>query len=644
MHLLNIVPGSTVALAAALGFALACTAKRPTEVVAGVSTQIQVPKYLKAVGIVVQMGQRTEFCSQYPVADGSVTLPATLGVLGGGASGSVTVQVLGFRTEQSSFDLDCVFTTADADDAEVMVVRRRRLTFIDDKILFLPLPLKESCSDKDCGDDETCVGGACVPIDLDASTLVTYADSLIFGDTNTCFDPARCLPGGATVPVLLENPADCSFRAQWPESAPMPADGELNVRVYYNSFGSEILDLDREGADEREQEGFAFADRTKPLEFRLSPNLCATNYKDDKILGLEASALCPPKRALQPLCDSYTPPNPRADGSGGGASAPGLCTIAGLRPVESAVYVLMDRAQTMFKYFGNGAFRFAIELPLSNPVAKRTRVAFGFLPPTAAQCGTFDYETPEVPFGNVDDVRQPIGDTIGSSGAVFADSPALYLDAAMQGAYRALENVSTDQASGFNRRALVVISNRDMLADRCAGQTALERATAAFAQTNKVFTYTVALEDDAASPLESAAVVDSATQIATAGGTEVFNGVADEEQGLRAVQDILTDLGSCLYEVVPNNANPIESALGLPQGATVSYLHPLTRRQVDIPQNDACSDGASASGWNADGNLVRICGQACDDLREVISNLAIVHAQSQHPSPPLPLVVTATCE
>jgi hypothetical protein len=321
-----------------------------------------------------------------------------------------------------------------------------------------------------------------------------------------------------------------------------------------------------------------------------------------------------------------------------------LCTIAGLRPVESAVYVLMDRAQTMFKYFGDGGLRFAIELPLSNPIAKRTRVAFRFLPPTPEQCGTFDYENPSVPFGNVDDIRQPIGDLIGDSGSTVQDNPPLYLDAAMQGAYRALENLTTDQSSGFNRKALVVISNRDALADRCAGQTAVERAAAALAQTNKVFTYAIALDDDNADPLAQATAVDSATQIATAGGTTVFNGVADEAEGARAVQDILTELGSCLYEVVPNNADPIDDALNLPRGATVSYLHPLTRRQVDIPQNEACSEGASESGWNADGNLVRICGQACEDLRDVISNLALAHAQSLHPAPPLPLVVTATCE
>jgi hypothetical protein len=57
----------------------------------------------------------------------------------------------------------------------------------------------------------------------------------------------------------------------------MPEPGELNVRLFFDTFGSEILDLDREGSDGNEQEGFNIPDQGDPLAFRLAPNLCANN-------------------------------------------------------------------------------------------------------------------------------------------------------------------------------------------------------------------------------------------------------------------------------------------------------------------------------------------------------------------------------
>jgi len=61
---------------------LGCTATEPTEIVAGVSTQIRVPDDLKAVGITVTSRGQPVFCQSYPVTEGLATLPATLGLRG----------------------------------------------------------------------------------------------------------------------------------------------------------------------------------------------------------------------------------------------------------------------------------------------------------------------------------------------------------------------------------------------------------------------------------------------------------------------------------------------------------------------------------------------------------------------------------
>jgi hypothetical protein len=140
---------------------LACTATHPTEIVAGISTQIRVPDGLRAVGLTVQTGGEVRFCEHYPVVDNVATLPGSLGVLGAtdlGARGTVTVQVVGFRNEDSKFAENCVNTAPESTGLDAMVIRKRRLTFVDDQIKFLPLPLKESCADSEpCGKDDAAV-------------------------------------------------------------------------------------------------------------------------------------------------------------------------------------------------------------------------------------------------------------------------------------------------------------------------------------------------------------------------------------------------------------------------------------------------------------------------------------------------------
>jgi hypothetical protein len=638
-------------------FSFACTAEEPTEIVGGVTTQIKVPDYLRSVGILVQVGGSVKFCNTYPVTNGITVLPATLGVLGAAGlktTDTVTVQVLGLRTEASDFDTDCVGVQqrgqaepGQENNREVLVIRRRRLTFVDGRILYLPLPLKESCLDTACPPEQTCVAGACVSLDVDPKSLPDYDERLAFGTTNTCFNGDVCLQSAATFPPLLTDPDTCTFKAQWSPDLPKPNPGDLNVRAVYNSFGTEVLDFDTVGTAPDQQEGFSLPDPNDPLTFKLAPNLCETNYKKERILAVEASALCAAKRGFQPICDSYVPPNPRS-----GAAAPtpgqgaGLCTIAQLEPVEGFVYVLMDRSFRMYPFYGDGGLRFAIELPLASPVARRTKLAFGFLPADPAQCGTDAYAMPLVDFGSVADVRQPIADILGNRNTALPnDPPQVALEAALQGAYRGLALQATVPPNRFAQRAVVVISNRAIDVGACmGGMTAVERAQQATQGPNPIATYAVALGDpNEDNPTADASTVASATALATAGRTRVFNGVADAAEGATAVLKILTDVGTCVYRVNRLDLGPSD----LNDSALLSYVNPLTPTSaaVDIPHNADCngSSPAGVSGWAAEGDHVRICGQACTDLRDTISTVTGVHLQQQLTAPPVPLVVSAPC-
>jgi len=639
--------------------ALACTATQPTEVVGGVTSQIKVPEYLRSVGLTVQAEGKVVFCQSYPVTDGFTTLPATLGVLGTtgvGARSTVTVQVLGLRAEESQFDQDCIVRPSEPgelNNREVLVIRRRRFTFVDDRIVYLPLPLKESCTDVACPPDQTCIAGACVPMDIDAKTLPDYEPRMAFGDTNTCFSGRNCLPSGGTFPAFLVDPANCTFRIQWDPQLPAYGPGDLNVRLFYDSFGTEILDRDPANTPPEQQEGFSFPDPNDPLTFRLAPNLCNSNYRIDKVLAVEASALCPSKRIFQPLCEDYQPPNPRSSNSEVTSTAgAGLCTLAQLEPIESVVYVLMDNSFRMYPFYGNGGLRFAVELPLASPVASRAQVAFDQFPAQAAECRTDAYATPLVPFGNVTETRGPIANILATEldQTQRINPPEVFLEAALQGAYTAVTNarvVNPDQAA---QRAVVVISNRDINVGACMGApTALELAQAAAQSPARIATYAVALGDpNEDNPIADASTVASATALANAGGTRVFNGVADGAQGARAVLDVLTELGTCSYRVNRLDLG-LDGAAQLPDTALISYVDPLfpSGSAVDIALNPACVAGAPAevSGWNRDGERVRICGKACSDLRAVISNVTALHVLQTPPlvAPPVPVVISAPC-
>ena len=79
-----------------------CEAKKQTEYVAGVSTQVQVPRDLKAIRVDVSVGGVVQFCRGYRVYDGKVQLPRSLGEFpsqGKPGPDPITVTVSGFTEE-----------------------------------------------------------------------------------------------------------------------------------------------------------------------------------------------------------------------------------------------------------------------------------------------------------------------------------------------------------------------------------------------------------------------------------------------------------------------------------------------------------------------------------------------------------------
>ncbi len=616
-----------------------------TEIVAGMTTQIQVSKDLAAVGVLIRYGGQPTLCRTYPLVDGAATLPGTLGVAPqeareGQVLEPVTFTVVGFRTAKQGEDFDNSCLVEPAGDApEVVVLRSKRMPYIDERILYLPMPLRESCTGVACPENESCIGGVCEDNLVDPETAVEFNDALVFGNTNTCFSPKVCLPAGVTQPAVLVDPDTCEFR--YPvlpgEDAPETPLGNLNVEIVYHSMGTEILDLD-------DKEGFVLDD-ADPLTFRLAENLCESNYKTGKILGVFASPVCPAKPALQPICDEDLKGIQNGERSPRSASATSeqLCTIGdSLIPAESALYVLLDRSASMVELYGPDGLEFAVGVPLRNPVSARTRLAFSFLPADNAACVDTNnpFESPDFGFDDVEVVRDPIAEALGDTGTLLPDDPQLFLDGAMLGAYDALAALEPIESSRFNRRALIVVGNRDLQAHCAAGDTPAELAAAALADDN-LYTYAVVLKAPAAAEQFGDDPQASAAAIATAGGTQVFDAVADENEGPLAVQKVLNDLGSCVYDP----ASPlVEQA-----GTHLSYVNPVTLERTDIERNDDCNSEASAEsvdGWGieTDGGGVRICGAPCASLRDTLTDAATFFAILGQPAPRIPIVTALPCD
>ncbi len=653
---------------AGMGFA-GCS-DDPTEIVAGMTTQINVGKDMQVVGVTVRLGGRFVFCQGYDVVNGTVTLPSTLGVVPQEDRDTVpaepvTVEVVGFRgnvTTAEEFSLNCSINTYNAGEGDARVLRRRRMPYFAGEILYLPMPLKESCKDVSCAEDETCVGGLCESADIDNSSLEAYADELIFGNTSTCFSPERCIPLGATLPAVpVGDPTaadfDCTYRfPQDPNADPIPTSpGALNVDVIYQSFNTEILDLD-------DKEGFTFPDPNDPLTFRLAENLCISQIKqpDPRIIGIRSAPLCAAKRALQPICDDEL-----KDIQDGGRSPVSnltnlnsLCTVSlPLTPADSALYVLLDKSDSMREFFSPDALQFALSLSLRNPVAAKTQIAFDYL--TSNQVGgdfctevPNPYLTPLVPFGEAEAVQPFIAAELANpSGGIDMADGDLDIEIGLQGAYGALATAMSSTGN-FNRRAAVLVGNRNLRAT-CGGMDDLPTVAAnALGSTDELYTYVAVLEPGQ-NTVDMTNPVADGSAIATAGGTSAFDGVNDPAEGALAVQKVLSDLGSCVYDLQSTDngqTNFVDIFADItdpmdPIEAQLSYLDPVDFGRTDIPRDPNCSaaNTDSANGWNLEGTVVRICGQPCEALRTTLNDTAAFYATQGQPGPEVPIRITVPC-
>lgn len=485
--------------AVGLGGDAGCSATKPTELVPGATTQVEVPKDLGGLRVIVVGNGQKVFDQSYTVTNGIVILPATLGIVAkGSASTVVTIAIFGYKPSVMS-DPACSNTAWNdtlqnpqpvGTQCGPSVERGSTQTYVDQRILFLPMPLSYSCWGNDActgtsqpgATTQTCKGGQCLDNKVDPNSLPDYDPALLDG-TQVCFSPSACFPPTDTVSALALDPTNCTYT--FPSKPDRPG---LNVRVFYEDLKydmtqtppvlvsqtptaeEEVLDFEDSAV-----EGYTVPNPSQAQTFKLAAGLCSlvqagidpagapTNPKVKipksgivkAITDVQVSPACQSKRVLLPFCAQEQNPQGHTtlpDGAPGNVT----CNVPlVLQPAPSAVYLVMDDSSLMSAAFGQQGYATAMSLSLADPIFKRTYVSFRFLDHSLSDCAATNtpYGMPIVPFGLAPDVQAQIAaQLLNVTPPDTTSNPApLNLQTAMrldQGAFAAVRALQTTQVKG----------------------------------------------------------------------------------------------------------------------------------------------------------------------------------------------------
>lgn len=658
-----------------------CEQKKATEYVTGVSTQVTVPRDLKAVRIQIATGGFVQFCQNYKVYDGKVLLPRSLGNFpstSDGKTSSVTFSIVGLTEDFEPGSPNPVFadctSSAQVKANNVRILRRSTQPYKPDHILFLPMALKYSCFDKVCDEGKTCKGGVCVEDKTDPEKLSDYVDGMGDGTDGACFNTSICM--GPAIPAVPVNEDTCDFAvaesADANKIAVLPkdknpfrpectaanatekcgpracTDGQcellppgsppwtgVNVEVSYDGgHTKEILDLDA-------IEGFTIPDAAKPQTFRLAPGLCQMLHgKDDKgaptvhrITSIRASGTCAPKKDSQSICaaDQLKIMGAQTDGTADNLDAKS-CSTQLLTASKSALVLVVDDTTGHAQFFGKDV-QDQLKAPLQDPAFERTDIGYLYAD-GALLCGA---QTPVIkPATSAEGVTKIITDFTAKALAL-SPSADPNIEASLQSAYDFLGGLDDSYA----RRAVIVLGNRSIDVSTCGdAQIPSQLAKTQLAKaTRPVATFATKLTKDG-DPEAAHILADVGSPHNKDNLIPYQYDATKPEDKKQVLQSVINYLATCLYDV---GENELKQKSPPDATSTLSYANPLTAQEVKIEHVDACS--GDAPGWTLDTTdaanpRVKVCGSACTAYQTVLSDTSTFTLLYNQPSIPVPLYVS----
>jgi len=636
------------ALGATAALWTGCEGRKQTEYVAGISTQVTVPRDLKAIRVDVSVGGVVGFCRGYRVYDGRVQLPRSLGafpVSGSPGTDPVTITVTGLTKEYSETQGNPVFdnctaiapVVGDADQG-TRIIRRSRQPYVAERILFLPMPLKYSCfdvADPRCNEEgKTCKAGRCVDASTDPTRLIAFSPDVLDGTGSTCFSASSCFAGA--LPAKLINADDCTY-------APAVANtGEgLNVEITYDGG------LIREVLDKDDTEGFFIPDASNPQQFRLAPGLCdlvkgygpaSPEHPEGpptahRITAVRVSGACQAKRPTQPLCAVDQLAAMGADAAGRPLTEntpPDACKSQELQPPRAALVVVADSTQNSGAFYTSTSTGL-LGLSLTDPAFDRTQFALSFFP-GAGECGIPKSFSTAVALTSARAAKPALITQFEKQATALSplDAPVL-LDGALRDAYELLRS---PEYATFYKRAVLVIGNRGFGQAAC-GQTPVERAAAAYA-TSAIDTYALSLSANSNASGDTTAIADFDALAAAGGTSPAYDARTDKTVAARAFSRIVSDIATCVYDTTDPRTRPDDNSV-------LTYTDPTSPQATTttLAFNPACTTSNSAGiGFGHDPsnvNRIVLCQSSCEAFREVLKKSAAFAAQTQQPALAVPM-------
>lgn len=689
-----VLGGCVVAAVVASG----CEGKQATEYVAGVSTQVSVPQNLTAIRINISVGGVSVFCKGFQVFNGRVLLPRSLGAYAqtdSAANGEpVTFEVVGLTTQNldSEFFASCGLSSVRVNGQDVRVLRRSRQPYEPNVIKFLPMPIKYSCYDKNCGDEETCKGGKCMPMDTPKETLPEYSPDLVDGTGGTCFRVKNLVKGDVTVPGCMDpgtpdkpgtviqaipvNGDDCTYAVPGTPSAPnpsliLPEDNPIkpfdttnwkgvNVEVTYDGgLLKEILDKDKD-------EGFFIPDPAKPQQFRLAEGLCEMvkglqknpNFgkkipdtdqdepefipTEHRITSVRTSGLCQAKTIAQPFCAEDIMELMSANPDGSPKNDP-VCKTTELLPPPSALVVVVDNTTGQQRLYEKlkapvdptdeeSLIEPAIRNALADPAFRNTQMGLIFTPGNKTggeECSaSAAFDIPLAP------TLSPGADAQSASTkfleAIKAE-PIVSGPVALEGSLaRAYATLQSDAYKDYYRRAVLVLANGGF-ADGAACLPAEDSPATKAAD---------AFSGAGGKPIVSTYVMQllsspgkdgTSDALAAAGGTTAASWKTKDST--TKFSEIVNSLATCVYDV----SGPAPGA-----AEVVAFTSPLTAQTTKLAFNASCNaEGVDGEGWGVQNlgegkSRVHLCKGSCTKYRDALqqaSQFAAIYQQDPIPVP-----------